>query len=112
MVLKRTLILGLTCSLALVLLASCETVEEQRQDEQRHGGWIGSGPAASGTQVEKAPPSHAPAHGQRRKQVCGYELLYDSNWGVYVVVGVRDCYYLDKTGKIVWDPTVGKSDDP
>jgi hypothetical protein len=39
------------------------------------------------------PPAHAKAHGYRGKQVCGYELVYDSGRGVYVVVGLPDCYY-------------------
>jgi len=41
----------------------------------------------------KGPPAHAPAHGYRRKQVAGMELVFDSGRGVYVVVGLPDHYY-------------------
>ena len=45
--------------------------------------------------VGHGPPSHAPAHGHRRKQVCGVELVFDTGLGVYVVVGHPDHYYYD-----------------
>ena len=41
------------------------------------------------------PPAHAPAHGYRRKHVHGWELVFDSDLGVYVVVGLSDHYYHD-----------------
>jgi len=41
----------------------------------------------------KGPPAHAPAHGYRRKQVAGMELVFDSGRGVYLVVGLTDHYY-------------------
>ena len=41
------------------------------------------------------PPAHAPAHGRRRKQVAGVELIFDAGRGVYVVVGCVDHYYYD-----------------
>lgn len=43
--------------------------------------------------VQQGPPAHAPAHGYHRKHVGGAELVYDSAWGVYVVVGHPDHYY-------------------
>lgn len=45
--------------------------------------------------TEGGPPSHAPAHGYRRKHVQGVELVFDSGLGVYVVVGLTDHYYHD-----------------
>jgi hypothetical protein len=39
-----------------------------------------------------APPAHAPAHGYRRKHHGG-EIVYDSAWGVYVVIGFPGHYY-------------------
>ncbi|MHC4425527.1 MAG: hypothetical protein ACYSYV_05450 [Planctomycetota bacterium] len=38
------------------------------------------------------PPPHAPAHGYRHKHG-GAEFVYDSAWGVYVVVGWPSHYY-------------------
>jgi len=45
--------------------------------------------------VGHGPPPHAPAHGHRRKQVCGVELVFDTQLGLYVVVGHPDHYYYD-----------------
>lgn len=68
-------------SLAVVLLlASCDSVGVYRV--RGRGPGIGHGP-----------PAHAQAHGYRRKQIGGYDLIYDSAIGVYVVVGLSDCYY-------------------
>ena len=38
------------------------------------------------------PPSHAPAHGHRRKHA-GADLRFDPQLGVYVVFGHRDLYF-------------------
>lgn len=46
-----------------------------------------------GLRVGNGPPAHAQAHGYRRKQVAGVELIFDSGLGLYVVVGHPDCYY-------------------
>lgn len=78
----RTLFLKVACGLFIVLLASCDSVEVHRRPKRGPGPGIGHGP-----------PAHARAHGYRRKQVCGYDLIYDSGRGVYIVVGVSDCYY-------------------
>lgn len=40
------------------------------------------------------PPPHAPAHGYRAKYQ-GHDLVYDSNLGVYVIIGLQDYYYGD-----------------
>jgi hypothetical protein len=46
-----------------------------------------------GRTVGHGPPAHAPAHGHRRKQVAGVELVFDTGLGLYVVVGHPDHYY-------------------
>jgi len=45
--------------------------------------------------IGHGPPAHARAHGYRRKQVAGMELVYDSGLGVYIVVGLPNHYYHD-----------------
>lgn len=42
------------------------------------------------------PPPHAPAHGYRAKTHDGVELVFRSDLGVYVVVGVSGYYFLDE----------------
>ena len=44
---------------------------------------------------ESGPPPHAPAHGHRRKHHRHHdqELRFDSNLGVYVVVGLTEVYF-------------------
>jgi len=49
----------------------------------------------TGRRVGHGPPAHAPAHGHRRKQVCGVELVFDTGLGLYVVVGHPNHYYCD-----------------
>ena len=63
---------------AILLLSSCDTVTAYR----RPGPGRGYGP-----------PAHAQANGYRNKVVYGYELIYDSGCGLYVVVGMTDWYY-------------------
>ena len=41
------------------------------------------------------PPSHAPAHGYRRKHQSGAELRFDPHLGVHIVVGHTDVYFHD-----------------
>lgn len=71
---------AITSACALLLTASCEESVVHRGPTVRRG---------------NGPPAHAPAHGRRRKQIRGVELVFDSSWGVYVVVGVVDHYYHD-----------------
>jgi len=78
----RAFLLRIACGFVVVVLASCDSVSVHRTPSPAPGPGRGYGP-----------PSHARAHGYRRKQVCGYELVYDSGRGVYVVVGLPDCYY-------------------
>lgn len=40
------------------------------------------------------PPPHAPAHGYRQKYH-GYDLEYDSDLGVYLVLGMAGIYFID-----------------
>ncbi len=49
----------------------------------------------AGRRVGNGPPPHAPAHGHRRKQVHDVEVVFDTQLGVYVVVGHPDYYYYD-----------------
>lgn len=39
------------------------------------------------------PPPHAPAHGYRHKHQHGVELVYNSELGVYVVIGFPNHYF-------------------
>ena len=41
------------------------------------------------------PPAHAPAHGYRHKHRTGADIRFDSNLGVYVVVGETNVYFHD-----------------
>jgi len=50
-------------------------------------------PPARGVRIMPGPPAHAPAYGLRRKQVCGFELVFDVGVGLYVAVGMTDVYY-------------------
>lgn len=68
----------LASSLVLVLVSSCSESVVYKP---------------SGPGIGHGPPAHAPAHGYRRKQVAGVELVFDSGIGVYVVVGHSDHYY-------------------
>jgi hypothetical protein len=56
-----------------------------------------SAPHPSETVVvaQPGPPPHAPAHGYRHKHQSGAELWFDSDLGVYVVVGHSDLYFHD-----------------
>jgi hypothetical protein len=47
------------------------------------------------------PPPHAPAHGYRHKHGDGIELVYDSEIGVYVVVG-HSAHYHDGRHYFRW----------
>jgi hypothetical protein len=71
----------IVCGCAVVLLASCGTVHVHRTPNRRHR-----------RKIVQGPPVHAKAHGHRMRH-CGYDLTYNSSYGVYVVVGRSDCYY-------------------
>ena len=66
---------------ALFMLASCR--------DKHTTVAVGSGHVHS---RGHGPPPHAPAHGYRRKHY-GADIIYDSAWGVYVVVGLPSHYY-------------------
>jgi hypothetical protein len=80
MTFKRTVSFLLLAVVLLIITVSCSTVGVY----QKPGPGIGHGP-----------PAHARAHGYRRKQVAGMELVFDSSLGLYVVVGYPDHYYFD-----------------
>jgi hypothetical protein len=67
------------CLAVLFLLALCDTTAAK--------------PPARGLLIRSGPPAHAPANGYRRKQVCGFELIFDVGVGMYVAVGMTDVYY-------------------
>jgi hypothetical protein len=48
-----------------------------------------------GKKIGHGPPPHAPAHGCRRKLPAGVEIVFDSDAGVYVVVGWEKHFWLD-----------------
>lgn len=75
----RISLIGLSLAVIL-LLTSCHAVGVHRV----HGPGMGFGP-----------PAHAPAHGHRYKHVHGYDLVYDSSCGFYVVTGLSHHYYHD-----------------
>jgi hypothetical protein len=73
-----------TC-ISILFLSGCGTtgVSIQGQGYDRHG-----------TQYHRpGPPPHAPAHGYRHKNPDGYNLVYDSRKGAYIVVNVPYTYY-------------------
>lgn len=80
MIFKRTFSFILISAILLLMTASCSTVGAYK---------------IPGPRVGHGPPAHAPAHGYRRKQVAGFELVFDSSLGLYVVVGNPDLYYCD-----------------
>ena len=51
---------------------------------------------------ELGPPPLAPAHGWRRRHPDGVEIMYRSELGAYVVVGIDDAYYCDDVFYL-WD---------
>jgi len=75
---KRNVLIAVVSVASLALLASCDTVAIHRRPGHGYG-----------------PPAHARAHGYRRTCVHGHDLVYDADCGVYVVVGMTDCYYHD-----------------
>ena len=78
---RRTFWQMVVCGCAVILLASCNTVHVHSTPNHRHR-----------RKVVAGPPAHAKAYGHRMRH-CGHELVYDSSYGVYVVVGRSDCYY-------------------
>jgi len=81
---KASLILKVICSLVVILLASCSSVDGHRPAE------LSSEPADC-----DAPPVGAQTCGFRLERACGYDLVYEADAGVYAVVGVPECYYHD-----------------
>lgn len=46
--------------------------------------------------IPQGPPAHAQAHGYHRKYASDVELVYDSECGVYVVVGFPNHYFYNE----------------
>ena len=80
MALKAMIALAVTSVCALLITTSCSTSDACN---------------APATRIGHGPPTHAPAHGYRHKQVSGAEAIFDSGSGVYVVVGYPNHYYND-----------------
>jgi len=80
MTFKKIMSFTLVLIIILLIITSCSTVEVYHKPGNR----IGHGP-----------PAHARAHGYRRKQIAGVELVYDSSLGVYIVIGHPNHYYHD-----------------
>jgi len=76
----QALLVAIVSACALLVVTSCSEELVVRRV---------SGPVI----VRQGPPAHAPAHGYHRKHVGDVELVYDSTWDVYVVVGCPDHYY-------------------
>ncbi len=77
---KRTTWLIGTSAAVFLLLSSSDVLAAPRG----RGGGLGRG---------FGPPAHAPAYGYRSKVVYGYTLIFDPGCGLYIVVGLTDCYY-------------------
>ena len=60
-----------------------------------HGIVLAPRPSEPAVISQPGPPSHAPAHGYRRKHQSGAELRFDSSLDVYIVVGLTDVYFHD-----------------
>lgn len=80
---KGTLVSAAVCGCAIILLASCKSIDV-------YG--FSRGPAH---RIDHGPPAHAKAYGYREKQACGHDMEYSAIYNVYVVKGVSDCYYQD-----------------
>jgi hypothetical protein len=77
---KKVVAFIVTTVCALLITTSCSSTRVYYPTSKRAG---------------HGPPPHAPAHGYRRKQVHGVELVFDSQLGVYVVIGHPGHYYYD-----------------
>lgn len=78
-----TIWLAVVSIVMALMLCSCSSLEVRRTPGRK----IGKG---------NGPPAHAKAHGYRRKQVSGVEVVFQAKSGVYVVVGMPNHYYCDR----------------
>lgn len=74
----KTLFITLIVICFVTSLSGCNVIKVKAYDAGHHGG----------------PPPHAPAHGYRQKHH-GHELEYDSDLGVYIVIGLASLYFID-----------------
>ena len=82
MKIRKTILITGILACALLMLVSCSELEVYHSPGWRNGKGHG-------------PPAHARAHGYRRKQVSGMELTFDTELGLYIVVGRPSHYYCD-----------------
>jgi hypothetical protein len=80
MTFKTTTSFVVTLACALLMVASCLTLEAYHTPGKKRG---------------HGPPPHAPAHGYRCKLPSKVEVVFDSNCGVYVVVGLEKHFWLN-----------------
>ena len=79
----------LIASVIVVTLAGCTEFMVSGRSGGHHEP---SGPVVH----QPGPPPHAPAHGYRRKHAqSGAEMQFDSQLGVYVVLGQTELYFSD-----------------
>ena len=78
-----------TIVLVMIFLCTCLTATSCSQNH--HLGVYSTSKNKKGN----GPPPHAPAHGYRHKHQHGVELVYNSELGVYVVVGFPDHYFYE-----------------
>ncbi len=60
-----------------------------------HGFVLAPHPSGPVVVRQPGPPSHAPAHGYRHKHPSGAEFRFDSQLGVYIVLGQAELYFHD-----------------
>jgi len=80
MKIKNLLLWTVVAAFVVLMLASCSTTRVVYP--------------SPGKKIGHAPPAHAPAHGCRRKLPAGVEVVFDTDCGVYVVVGMDRHFWL------------------
>ena len=94
---RKLFSIALPLALSAIASTACVVIDAPpRHAHHRHG-----------------PPPHAPAHGQRYKHH-DHDLIFDGELGVYVVVGLRDVWFLDdhyfRISGDDWQVSVGTPD--
>jgi hypothetical protein len=91
---RSSIFLVAVCSMVVLLLSGCAPISSVTLGTG-NGNDPRSGSASTGHR-NGGPPPHAPAHGYRHKhrhQEQDLEFVFDSELGIYVVVGIPDRYY-------------------
>ena len=86
---------GLCTALAAGAVVAAGCVHHHHHEGPAPGAYPGPPPGKPG------PPPHAPAHGYRRKNPDGIEVVFDVGVGVYVVLG-HDGIYWDGGRYLRW----------